>query len=220
MAYDFPEGSHFYFTEVSAVAKAVSALSNANPAVATAAAHGFTEGQEILLTTGWEDASDAVFRVDTPDDDSFSLLGLDTTDVNLFPAGMGAGSAQPILPADWMEVPQVLTISSSGGDPKFTTVAPLAKRNEQSVPTGFSATSVALTLAHDAGDANYQKMVSISRARRSVAFKLTLANGAASYGYGYLSVNEMPKLSAQQVNQVTATFSLLGRSISYGVPTA
>lgn len=43
MAYDFPEGSHFYFTEVSAVAKAVSALSNANPAVATAAAHGFTE---------------------------------------------------------------------------------------------------------------------------------------------------------------------------------
>ncbi|PVX86479.1 phage tail tube protein [Paraburkholderia unamae] len=218
--YGFPEGSHFYFTEVSAVAKAVSAITNANPAVATATAHGFTAGQEILFASGWEDASDAVFRVDAPDADTFSLLGLDTTDLNLFPAGHGAGSAQVILPTDWVEVPQVLTIGSSGGDPKFTTVAPLAKRNEQSVPTGFGATSVALTLAHDAGDADYQKMVSISRARRTVAFKLTLANGAASYGYGYLSVNEMPKLSSQQVNQVTATFSLLGRSISYGVPTA
>lgn len=220
MAYDFPEGSHFYFTEVAAVAKALSAITNANPAVASATGHGFTEGQEILLTSGWEDASDAVFRVDAPSTDSFSIQGLDTTDTNLFPAGLGVGSAQLILPADWQEVPQVLTVSTSGGTPKFTTVAPLAKRNEQSVPTGFSATSVALTLAHNAGDTGYQKMVSVSRARRTVAFKMALANGAVSYGYGYLSVEEMPKLSTSQVNQVTATFSLLGRSVSYGAPTA
>lgn len=220
MAYDFPEGSHFFFAEVSAASKAVSEITNANPAVATAVAHGLTAGQEILLTSGWEDASDAVFRVDAPDADTFSLLGLDTSDLNLFPAGMGAGSVQPILPADWLEVPKVMTIATSGGDPKFTTVSLLAKRNDQSIPTGFGATSVALTLAHDAGDTNYQKMLSISRARRTVAFKLLLANAAASYGYGYLSVNEMPKLSSQQVNQVTATFSLLGRSISYGATAA
>lgn len=218
--YDFPEGSHFYFTEVAAAAKAVSAISNANPAVATAAAHGFTAGQEILLASGWEDASDAVFRVDVPTADSFAIVGLDTTDLNLFPAGNGAGSAQLILPADWQEVPKVLTVATSGGTANFTKVAPLARRNEQSVPTGFAATTVALTLAHSAGDANYQKMVGISRARRTVAFKMALANGAASYGFGYLSVEEMPKLSTSQVNQVTATFSLLGRSISYGAPTA
>ena len=39
MAYYFPEGSKFYFSKTFAAAKAISAITNAAPAVATAAAH-------------------------------------------------------------------------------------------------------------------------------------------------------------------------------------
>jgi Phage tail tube protein, TTP len=218
VSYGFPEGSHFYFTNTLATAIAVASITNASPAVATSTAHGLADGAEVLFTSAWEDASDSVFRVGDLTADTFSLLGLNTTDENLFAPGGGVGTVQ--LASEWIEIPQVLTIDTSGGDAKFTTITPLARRNALNIPTGFNATSITLTLGHDASNENYLKMLDISRSLSPVAFKMVLANGAASYGYGYMSVSEMPKLTSQQANQVTAAFSLQGRSISYGVPAA
>ena len=64
MAYYFPEGSKFYFSTTFAAAKTITALTNANPAVATSVAHGYADDDELLLTSGWEDATDSVFRAD------------------------------------------------------------------------------------------------------------------------------------------------------------
>ena len=50
MAYYFPEGSKFYFSKTFAAAKTISAITNANPAVATSTSHGYVNGDEILLT--------------------------------------------------------------------------------------------------------------------------------------------------------------------------
>ncbi|MBP0589279.1 hypothetical protein J8I87_06015 [Paraburkholderia sp. LEh10] len=213
MAYAFPEGSKFFFSETFAAAKNVTAVSNANPAVATSVAHGFADGAELLFESGWEDASDSVFKIDQLSVDTFSLLGLNTNDTNWYNPGGGTGTVQ--LVSNWIEIPQVLTIATQGGDPKFTTISPLARRNAINVPTGFNPTSITLTLGHDASNTNYQEMLDISRSLRKVAFKMVLSGGVSSYGYGYMSVSEMPSLNVNQANQVTASLSLLGRSISY-----
>ncbi|WP_250501971.1 phage tail protein [Caballeronia sp. AZ7_KS35] len=213
MGYSFPEGSKFFFSETFASAKAITALSNANPAVATSAAHGFVDGNEILLSSGWEDAGDSVFVVDQLTTDSFAIKSLNTSDTKWYSPGGGVGSAQLI--SNWIEIPQILTISTSGGDPKFTTVAPLGRRNAVNIPTGFNASGITLSLAHDESNANFQEMKDISRSLRPVAFKMTLSGGVASYGYGYLAVSEIPQLNANQVNTVTASFSLLGKAMSY-----
>lgn len=213
MAYSFPEGSRFLFSDTFATAKTVTAVTNDNPAVATSVGHGFLDGDEILLTSSWEDAGDSVYQVDQLSADTFGILGLNSTDTNWFPSGSGEGTAQLI--SNWKEIPQVLTIATSGGDPRFTTISPLARRNSINVPTGFNATSITLTLGYDASNPNYQEMLDISRALRRVAFKMVLSGGVSSYGYGYLAVSEIPQLNVNQANQVTASFSLLGRSISY-----
>jgi len=213
MALYFPEGSAQTFSQTFAAAKTISAMSNANPSVATSTAHGYVTGDEILLTSGWEDATDSVYKVTTIDANSFSIDGLDTTNTGFFPAGTGAGTAQKI--SGWTAIPQVLTISGSGGDARFTDVQLLAKRNSLKIPTGFNATSITLTLAHDAANANYKTMVAISRNLSKVAFKQVISGGSVTYGYGYLSVSEMPKLNSNQVNQVDAAMTVLGRSISY-----
>ncbi|WP_152758626.1 phage tail tube protein [Paraburkholderia franconis] len=213
MSYAFPEGSKFFFSETFASAKTVTAVSNANPAVATSVAHGFADGAELLFESGWEDASDSVFKIDQLSVDTFSLPGLNTNDTDWFNPGSGTGTVQ--LVSNWVEIPQVLTIATQGGDPKFTTIAPLAKRNAINVPTGFNPTSITLTLGHDASNTNYQEMLDISRSLRKVAFKMVLSGGISSYGYGYMSVSEMPSLNVNQANQVTASLSLLGRAISY-----
>lgn len=213
MSYFFPEGSKFYFSKTFASAKTITALSNASPAVATSTSHGYTDGDEVILTSGWEDATDTVFKVDQLTADTFSLLGLNATDTNFYAAGTGTGTASKV--SSWTEIPQVLTIATSGGDARFTTISPIARRNAINVPTGFNPTSITLTLGHDPSNANYETMLDISRTLSKVAFKMVLSGGAVSYGYGYMSVSEAPSLNVNQANQVTAALTMLGRSISY-----
>ena len=213
MAYYFPEGSKFYFSKTFSAAKAISAITNAAPAVATSTAHGYVDGDEILLTSGWEDATDTVFRVDQLTADTFGIIGLNTTNTNFYPTGSGAGEARKV--STWVEMPQVLNISTSGGDARFTTISPLAKRNDINVPTGFNAMSISITLGHDPSNANYQQMLDISRTLEKVAFKMVLSGGAVGYGYGYMNVAEAPQLNRNQANQVNASITLLGRFMSY-----
>lgn len=213
MAYYFPEGSKFYFSNTLAAAATISALSNASPAVATATAHGYSDGDEILLLSGWEDATDSVFKVDQQNADSFKVLGLNTVNTSFYPAGTGTGTAQKI--SNWLEIPQVLSISTSGGDARFTTISPLARRNDINVPTGFNALSLTLTLGHDPANANYQAMLDIARGLSKTAFKMVLSGGATAYGYGYMSISEAPTMSRNQANQVNAAVTMLGRFVSY-----
>lgn len=213
MAYSLPEGSSQQFANTFAAAKTISALTNANPAVATSASHGYTTGDEILLTSGWEDATDSVYKVEVIDTNSFRVLGLDTSDTNFFPAGTGTGTAQKV--SGWTVIPQVLTISASGGDARFTDVNPLAKRNGIRIPTGFNATSITLSLGFDASNANYKTMLGISRRLAKVAFKQVLSGGAVQYGYGYMSTSEFPRLNNNQVNTVDSALTFLGRTMSY-----
>jgi hypothetical protein len=213
MALYFPEGSAQTFSQTFAAAKTITALSNANPAVATSVAHGYATGDEILLTSGYEDATDSVYKITVLTADTFSIDGLDTTNTGFFPVGTGAGSAQKIT--GWTTITQVLPISGSGGDARFTDVQLLAKRNSLRIPTGFNATSITMSLAHDAANANYKTMLGISRNLSKVAFKQVISGGAVTYGYGYLSVSEMPALNRNHVNTVQAALTVIGRSISY-----
>lgn len=213
MSYYFAEGSSIQFSQTFAGAKTVTVATNANPAVLTSVAHGFTTNDEVLFTSGWEDATDSVFKVTVLTADTFSLQGLDTSNTSFFPAGTGTGTVQKI--SGWTTVPQVLSISASGGDARFTTVTPLAKRNAINIPTGFNATSMTMSLAHDAAQANYITMLGISRNLSKVAIKMSISGGASTYGYGYLNVSETPKLNSNQVNTVDAALTVLGRTISY-----
>jgi len=213
MSLYFAEGSSQQFSQTFAAAKTITVMTNANPAVATSVAHGYTTGDEILLTTGWEDLTDTVVKITVLSADTFSLSGVDTSNVAFFPAGSGTGSAQKI--SGWTVIPQVLTISGSGGDARFTDVQLLAKRNSLKIPTGFNAVSVTMSLAHDPAQAAYITLQGISRNLSKVAFKQVVSGGAITYGYGYISVSEMPKLNSNQVNTVDAAMTVIGRAISY-----
>lgn len=213
-AYAVPEGALFQFSVTFAAAKTISALSNASPAAATATAHGYTDDDPILLSSGWEDANESVFEVNQTATDAFEILGLVTTNTNFYPVGSGIGTAEKI--SSWQTIPQVLTIGSSGGDPRFTTVNPLAKRNGILIPTGFNPVQKTLTMGHDPDNAVYQAMQEISQAGTKVAFRQVLKGGGRTYGYGYLSVGGDPALNNGQVNSVQAVISFLGLSVSYG----
>lgn len=213
MAYSFPEGSAFYFSSTFASAKAISVLSNANPAVATSTSHGYSDGDLVLLSSGWEDATDSVYKVDQIDANSFELEGLNSSNTSFYASGAGTGNAYLI--SSWVSIPQILSVSSQGGDPRFTQISPLARRNATQVPTGFNPASMTLTLGFDASDANYLTMLDVSRSLTKVAFRLALSGGAQMVAYGYLSVSEVPQLNVNQVNTVQCALTFLNKPVSY-----
>ena len=212
-AYYFPEGSVVSFSSTFAAAKTVSAVTNANPAVATVTGHGYSDDDIVLFDSGWEDATDSCYKIEETDANTLNVHGLNSTNTTFMASGSGTGSMYKV--SSWVTIPQILSISSSGGDARFTEIAPLAKRNTVKIPTGFNATSITLTLGHDPDDANYVSMLAIARAGTKVALKVAVGGGAVVYGYGYLMVSEMPSMSQNQVNTVQASFSLLGRAVSY-----
>lgn len=213
MSYSFPEGSAFYFSSTFASAKTISAVTNANPAVATSTSHGYVDNDLVLFNSGWEDAADSIFKVDQTDSSTFSLLGLNSTNTTFYPAAAGVGTTQ--LVSSFTSIPQILSVSSQGGGPRFTQISPLARRNATQVPTGFEAASMTLTLGYDPSNANYVSMLDISRSLTKVAFKLVLSGGQFVVAYGYMSVSEVPQLNVNQANTVTCALSFLNKPVSY-----
>lgn len=214
MAFNTPEGMKIYFSSTFAAAKILSAVSNAAPPVGNSVAHGFVANDELLLSSNWEGITDTVVRATAPTADTVGLTGLDTTNVNFFAPGGGAGTTARKVSA-WTEIPQVKDYNPSGGDPRFNTVKLLARRNANTFPTGgFDPVKVELKLVYDQSQPNYQALLAVSRNLTLVAYKQVLANGSSTYGYGYLVVKETPVVDDNTL-VVTATFSALGQNISY-----
>lgn len=213
MAYYLPEGSKIFMSTGFDAAKNITAVTNANPAVATSTAHGYANNDELLFTSGWEDATDTIWRAGSVAANTFNITGLDSLDTNWFPASTGVGTTQKV--SAWLELTQWLDIQSQGGDARNVTVEPIGKRNAINMPAGFNATSITLTFGHDIAAASQLALIAASRGLQKRAFKAVIAGGMTGYFYGNVSMSEMPQIQRGQVLRVQASISVLGRFISY-----
>ena len=208
-------GSKFFYSTSFGAKKTVSSISNTDPAVATAAAHGFSNGQELLLLNGWEDAAESIWRARDVDAGTLELEDLDTSDTEWFPSGTAsAGSLQ--LVSDWQEIGQVLEVSSTGGGRRDITVSPLARRNSIVLPAGFEASGIDFTLGFDPTRVDQKAMDKISRRlSQRVAFKFLIPGGAKLYAYGFLQKSGLPQMASQDVMKVNVSCSFLGMVSTY-----
>jgi hypothetical protein len=214
MAYSFPEGSRFYFSADLGTAINVTAVTNANPGVATTgSAHGIPNGDQFVFQSGWDDATDTVFRAGSVATNSLSILGLDTTQTQFYPPGGGSGTIRRI--GVWTEMLQVLDVQATGGDVRYTPIEPLSRRNSIQVPTGFNPSSINFVLGWDPNLAFYSALLGLSRTLTPVALRISVPGMGTMYGYGNVSASEIPQMQRNQANRVQAAMSLLGRPISY-----
>lgn len=213
MSYFLPEGSKIYMSSGFAAAKAVSAVSNANPAVATSTAHGYVDNDEVLFSSGWEDANDTIWRVDQSDANTHSFLGLDASDTAWFAAGGGVGNTYKV--SGWTELTQWLDVQAQGGDARIVNIEPIGKRNAIAMPAGFNATQINLTFGYDPALASQLAMIAASRTLAKRGFKMNIAGGGTAYFYGHISLSEMPQIQRGQPLSIQASVAVLGRFISY-----
>lgn len=213
MAVFLPDGAIVSIATAYGAPVAVSGISNANPAVATAPAHGLANGTFVSNVSGWSNLNNRVTRVAGATAGAFNVDGLDTTSATLFPAGSGNGQVVPITA--WQQISQILDFQTNGGDQQFTNFSFLEQNFETQIPTIFSAQSISIDIADDASLPGYQALKAASDARAVRALRLALPNGSFILYQGYVSLNETPNLSKGQVARVKATFSLQNRPVRY-----
>lgn len=190
----------------------ITAATNATEAVCTAT-NTFATGDFVEYTGGWSKANGRVFRLKAASGTSFTLEGLDTTDTSLFPVGAGAGSVRKVT--TWVPIVKVTAADISGGDGKFVEVPLLDSDMPVSLPDGFSATTVALTIADEPTLPHHAALKAISDGVKLTCLRGTLPGGAVLLYAGYCSFSESPSLSKGNVMAVKATFSLQNKVVRY-----
>jgi hypothetical protein len=213
MAARLPDGAIVSLATTYGSAKTVTAITNANPGVASSTSHGLNNGDILSMVSGWSNLNNRVVRVAGSATNTFNLEGVDTTSTTLFPAGSGAGTATPITA--FTQISQIMGFTTSGGDQQFANFSFLEQNFETQIPTIFSAQSIQLEIADDPSLAGYQALKAASDARAVRVLKLQLADGSLILYQGYVSFNETPTLNKGQVMTVNATFSLQSRPVRY-----
>ncbi|MFA0969559.1 phage tail protein [Pseudomonas amygdali] len=218
MGFRLPNGATLQIASAYGAAIPVTALSNANPAVATAAAHGLSDGNIIALTSGWTRLNDRAARVANSLTGTFALERINTLNTQPYPVGSGAGSVREVTA--FTEISQITDVTTSGGDQQFLTFGFLADDDDRQLPTTKNPISMAVTVADDP-DLPYVAVVEAADEDKVArVLRLNLPNGDSILYNAYVTITLTPALSRNNLMTRVITLSLAGRPTRYSAVVA
>jgi hypothetical protein len=212
MSVSLPNGIIWAIATAYASAVTVTSASNASEAVLLAT-NTLAAGDLVEYTSGWSRANQRIFRVKSPTGSQLVLEGLDTTDTTLFPTGSGAGSLRKIN--TWQQIQQVLEMTSSGGEPQYTTFSFMEDDYDRQIPTTTSAQSLAGQIADDPTLLGYLALKSAAQTRKVTGLRAQLPQGGTILYNTIVAFDETPTMQKGNVMACNAGFALQGRPVRY-----
>ncbi|WP_445572084.1 phage tail protein [Pseudomonas sp. E102] len=213
MGFRLPNGATLEIAATYGAAIPVTALSNANPAVATAAAHGLTDGDIIAVTSGWTRLNDRAARVSDSDTGTFALENINTTNLQPYPAGSGTGSVREVT--GFVEISQITDATTSGGDQQFLTFGFLADDDDRQIPTTKNPISMSVTVADDPALPYVAVVETADEDKATRVLRLNLPNGDSILYNAYVTITSTPALSRNNLMTRVISLSLAGRPTRY-----
>lgn len=213
MAISLPNGALVAMASGYGSPLTVSAITNANPGVASSTGHGLTDGDIVEVTSGWSRLTEKVVKVDQLTADTFGLVGIDTSLTSIYSAGGGAGSVRKVT--GFTQLAQILDSSSSGGEQQFLEYQLLEGDAQKRIPTFKSAAGLTFSVADDPSLPGYILASAANDDRLPRAVRITLPSGATIYYNAYISLNKTPSLTVNQIMAVEVTLSLLAEPVRY-----
>lgn len=190
-----------------AAAKTISAITKANPAVATSTAHGYANGDIVVLTiSGMWQADTKTVRVANQTANTFELEGVDSTSFDTF----SSGTAQVITFGTTFST--MGDFNTSGGDFEMIDVTTIHDTNKKTIPGAASAVECSGNFNWDPADAGQVAMKAASEARVLRAMKIQFSDGSKWYFTGYPGYAGNP--TGQAGAKVSSPFKISG----YGRP--
>jgi hypothetical protein len=213
MSVKLPNGTLISIANAYGAAVTMTAISNANPAVGTATAHGFANGDFVEVTSGWSRLTNKVVRVANITANTFELEGYDTTSTTIYPALSGIGSVRKVT--GYTQLSQILTSASNGGEQQFLEYQFLESDAQSRIPTFKSASGLTFSVADDPTLPGFINAVKANDDRLQRAVKAQLANGSVISYNAFISVNKTPTMTVNELMACEITMSMLNEPVRY-----
>jgi len=209
-----PTGSTNWIATTIAAAKTTTIVTNASEAVVTSAAHGYSNGDVVIVGSGWGRLHNRAFRIKSITTDTFVLEGADTANTTLFSPGTGIGNVRKVTA--FTQITTVMAPSSSGGEPKTVSYKFQEDENEYTLNDGFSPVQRSINLDADSiGTAGYTALKTFTDSGADTVWRTNAKSGAVSYLVATVALNEEEIISEGQIVQVKCAVSGRSRSTRY-----
>lgn len=192
------------------VDKTMSALSNANPAVATLeASHGVIVGDFVEITSGWDRANDRIAKATVVATNDVTFGSIDSSSTSRYPAGTGTGTVREVTA--WTTIGQITEdLQISGGEQQFSDITTLVDNVQKQIPTVRTPIQAVLPLFWDPALSFVTVVRSAADAATPVAIKFTYPNGAVVVANAYWSMLDMPTIQDKTLRgRIDVSFAAL-----------
>lgn len=192
---------------------AITGITNANPAVVSAADADAAVGDVVVIDNlGWTKLNGRAVKATAVTADGFTLGGVSTVGT-AYPVGGGIGEGH--LVATWAQIAEVMEVALSGGEQQFYTFGFLEEDDDRQLPTSKSAASITLTVADDP-ELPYVAVVEAADQDRAVrAIRFNKPNGEQMIFAATVSISAIPAFTRNELITRTITLSLQGRATRY-----
>ena len=200
-----------YMESALASAKTISGITKAAPGVFSSTAHGFTNGDFVLLEIqGMIELNGLLAKVVTVATDTFQVAGPDGTtgmDTTLF-STFSSGTAKKVTLGTTITGVQDFTFD--GGDIKVLDSTTVSDSVDTQIVVGATAMAANLTMQWDPASAAQQAMLAAFKTRANKGFRVVWPDGAQVAWYGTVGYTGAPGGGKQQITTSPAKITMLG----------
>jgi len=209
-------GIKMYMQSAIAAAKTITAMTNAAPGVFTSTAHGYANGDIVVLKTpGVNEINNGMFKIVNVAANTFNIAdvdgatGIDTTLFGVF----ASGTAEKLTLGT--SVSGVAEFSPSGGEIKTISATTVHDLVDVDIVAGATALSYGLTMQWDPANAAQQAMIAAFRTRANRGFKILWPDGAYALFYGTVGYTGAPGGGSQAITTSPAKVVMAGPVTNY-----
>lgn len=204
-------GLKLYMESAIAAAKTISGITKAAPGVISSTAHGFANGDNVLLEIqGMVELHGYLCKVVSTATDTFQVAdvngttGIDTTLFSTFTSG----TAKKVTLGT--SITGVQDFNFAGGEIKVQDTTTVNDTQDTQIVVGATAQSADMTMQWDPTSSAQQAMIAAFKTRANKGFKVLWPDGAFTMWYGTVGYTGAPGGGKQGVTTSPAKITMLG----------
>lgn len=204
-------GLKLYMESAIAAAKTISGITKAAPGVISSTAHGFANGDNVLLEIqGMVELHGYLCKVVSTATDTFQVAdvngttGIDTTLFSTFTSGTAKKVTLGI------SITGVQDFNFAGGEIKVQDTTTVNDTQDTQIVVGATAQSADMTMQWDPASSAQQAMIAAFKTRANKGFKVLWPDGAFTMWYGTVGYTGAPGGGKQGVTTSPAKITMLG----------
>ena len=204
-------GLKLYMESAIAAAKTISGITKAAPGVISSTAHGFANGDNVLLEIqGMVELHGYLCKVVSTTTDTFQVAdvngttGIDTTLFSTFTSGTAKKVTLGI------SITGVQDFNFAGGEIKVEDTTTVNDTQDTQIVVGATAQSADMTMQWDPASSAQQAMIAAFKTRANKGFKVLWPDGAFTMWYGTVGYTGAPGGGKQGVTTSPAKITMLG----------